>query len=59
VSNLDRQVKGTIKRAKYKINLTQRAQRAQSFLALHFTSEDGQLGRENKLSRPNIWEQGW
>ena len=37
----------------------QRTQRAQSFLALHFTSEDGQLGREDNPSRPNIWEQGW
>lgn len=23
------------------------------------TSEDGQLGREDNPSRPNIWEQGW
>lgn len=23
------------------------------------TSEGGQLGREDNLSRPNIWEQGW
>lgn len=23
------------------------------------TSEGGQLGREERPSRPNVWEQGW